>query len=159
MRSEKNHGKSRYFTPAAFFAIALSAGLAGHRFSAPRTTFAIVQCASAAEAEALVKSVGGTVSHDLAIIDAVAAPLTHSQLKAVRARGARTYGDAKVEVAGTPYPNSAYPTLIGAATLHQQGITGAGVTVAVMDTSWWGASNPLKNDTKGKRRDLANTTP
>ncbi|MGA7991119.1 MAG: S8 family serine peptidase, partial [Thermoanaerobaculia bacterium] len=127
--------------------IALLVCFVGHRSSRPSVSSTIVQSSSAAEAEALVKSVGGSVTHELGIIDAVGAELTSSQLSAVKDKGARVYGDAKVEVAGTPYPNSSFPTLVGAATLHQQGITGKGVTVAVLDTGWWSGSNAEKQDT------------
>lgn len=44
----------------------------------------IVQAASAEEAAAIVTGVGGTVSDRLAIIDAVAAELTDSQISAIR---------------------------------------------------------------------------
>ena len=46
----------------------------------------------------------------------------------------------------TPY--SEFPGLVGADTLHQQGITGAGVTVAVLDTGLW-PWHTLVEDTAG----------
>jgi serine protease AprX len=49
------------------------------------------------------------------------------------------------------YPPTDYPALVGADQLHAAGITGDGVTVAVLDTGFW--SNPaLVRDTSGQPR-------
>src|SRR5450830_253223 len=156
MRVGTNLTQSRSFRTAASVLLALSVCLAGHRSSAPRTTSAIVQSTSLAQASALVRGVGGTVTHELGIIDAVAANPTPSQLSTIKGQpGVRLYGDRDVKVAGGANPNSWYPTLIGANRLHQQGIRGKGVTVAIIDTGWWYSWNWEKWDTSGKSRILA----
>ncbi len=50
--------------------------------------------------------------------------------------------------------NTNYPTLIGAANLHEQGITGRGVTVAVLDTGLW-KTTATEFSADGNRRILA----
>ena len=95
----------------------------------------IVQAADLDTAEALVRSVGGEVTHELGIIDAVGAQLTIEQRAALQGKpGVRMYRNPSIKVAGKPAPETFYPTLVGAEQLHAQGITGAGVTVAVLDT-------------------------
>ncbi|MGA7992943.1 MAG: hypothetical protein WCC53_16025, partial [Thermoanaerobaculia bacterium] len=92
MRIDTKLTRGRYLSVGAALLIALSIGLAAHRFSSPGATSAIVQSTSATEAEALVKSVGGTVTHELGIINAVGAQLTPSQLAAVKSSpGVRIY--------------------------------------------------------------------
>ncbi len=44
-----------------------------------------------------------------------------------------------------------YPTLVGAKQLHQMGIDGRGVTVAVLDSGLWDKSWLIDNDVKGFR--------
>jgi hypothetical protein len=44
-----------------------------------------------------------------------------------------------------------YPTVVGADQLHRQGVTGRGVTIAVLDSGLWEAP-PLRYDTRGKVR-------
>ena len=99
------------------------------------TVEVIVQGSDMATAAELVRSVGGTVTHELGIINAVGAQLTPTQLAALQRRHgiARIYENRRVEVAGSP-DDTIYPTLVGADLLHAQGITGDGVTVAVLDT-------------------------
>jgi|GEM_PF-2454057 hypothetical protein len=98
---------SRSFRTAASVLLALSVCLAGHRSSAPRTTSAIVQSTSLAQASALVRGVGGTVTHELGIIDAVAANLTPSQLSTIKGQpGIRLYGDSPVLLVADREPGS-----------------------------------------------------
>lgn len=47
-----------------------------------------------------------------------------------------------------------YPTVTGADMLHRHGITGAGITVAVLDSGLW-ETGAITNDTRGKPRILA----
>ena len=51
----------------------------------------------------------------------------------------------------TPPGYSSYPAVVGADTLHGQGITGAGVTIAVVDTGFWPWTS-LAEDTQGSPR-------
>jgi serine protease AprX len=95
----------------------------------------IVQGQDMAAAAVAVRTVGGTITHKLGIINAVGAHLTPAQLEAIRQfDGVRLYGNHLVHVAGVPAPDTLYPTLVDASQLHDQGITGAGVTVAAIDT-------------------------
>ncbi|MEP1594611.1 MAG: S8 family serine peptidase, partial [Halieaceae bacterium] len=50
--------------------------------------------------------------------------------------------------------NSYYPTVVGADALHKHGITGSGITVAVLDSGLWDTPE-LVNDTAGKPRIVA----
>jgi hypothetical protein len=59
----------------------------------------IVQAGDMVAAAATVRSVGGTVTHELAIIDAVGAQLTLEQSEALRALpGVRTYGNRSIQI-------------------------------------------------------------
>ncbi|MFK8050512.1 MAG: hypothetical protein AB8B81_18970, partial [Halioglobus sp.] len=52
------------------------------------------------------------------------------------------------------HENTYYPSIVGAAALHRHGITGSGVTVAIIDSGLWEHTNLLK-DTHGKNRVIA----
>jgi subtilisin family serine protease len=96
----------------------------------------------------LVADAGGQTTHELAIIGAIAADVPVAELARVKASPAvrRSYGDGSVTLAGTPQPDTFYPTMIGADKLHSQGFTGSGVTVAVLDTGAW-EGGQLSRDT------------
>lgn len=103
--------------------------------------------------------VGGIITHELGVINAVAAALTNDQLRALKAtRGViRVSQNASVELAGKKGDEGEncdgdcdgngnnngsdqetfYPELVGADLLHQQGIDGSGVAIAVIDTGIW----------------------
>ncbi|HLE55868.1 MAG TPA: S8 family serine peptidase, partial [Rhodothermia bacterium] len=118
------------------------------------TTEVIVQAKSVEEAERIVQRVGGTVTGQLSIIEAVAAELTAGHIRQIQTTypSARVYSDSPVSLSFSPgdrgqsrderdkrdcderRPESNYPTLIGADRLHEDGITGEGVTIAVVDT-------------------------
>ena len=106
---------------------------------APETSSFIVQGSDLAEVIAAVDSVGGDVTHELGIIDAVGARLSASQenLLARSPQVTRIYPDHEAEVANFGsgiHPDTPHPVLAGADALHQEGITGWGVTVAVIDS-------------------------
>ena len=125
----------------ALLLIPLAAGSIS--FRGPAASY-IVQAADIEKAAAAVEAVGGKISHELNIIDAVGARLGSAQLAALKETGlVQVYQDRSVEVAKKPpktttptIPDSSYPTLVSADILHDDGITGAGVTVAVLDTGW-----------------------
>ena len=104
----------------------------------------IVQGDSVDAAAAAVATVGGEVSHELAIITAVGATLTEAQAARLEANGLRLYADRALEVAGKPggtgggsgttIPETYYPRLIGAENLNDGGIIGSGVAIAFIDT-------------------------
>ena len=98
----------------------------------------IVQATDLAGAARAVRSVGGTVTHELGIINAVGARLTAAQVEALRRSPAvrRIYPNSVVRTAGGGGQgiDTFYPRLVGADRLHMEGIVGTGVSVAVVDT-------------------------
>jgi len=99
-----------------------------------------------------VRRAGGAVTHDLGIIDAVAARLTPSQLESLeKVDGvSKIYKDHSLQVSvtiDTGDDTDVEPTdlirddyhraLVDADDLHHLGIDGYGVTVAVVDTGLW----------------------
>jgi hypothetical protein len=85
----------------AGLALLLLAGMPPHTKTALDTQSTIVQAESAEQAAKLVRDVGGTVTHELGIIDAVAANLSAVQLDAIRqsAVGTRIYDNGRAELA------------------------------------------------------------
>ena len=78
-------------------------GTTGERQTTEAVESVIVQAASLEHATAAVEAVGGAVTHELGIIRAVAAEMTHSQRRALGQIGApvRSYENAPVEAAAT----------------------------------------------------------
>jgi serine protease AprX len=118
---------------------------AGDKMAAGEAVSTLVQAGSLADALAAVESVGARATHRLGIIDAVAAPLTAAQKSLLAGRrGLSLFADGAVSLetgggggGGNSNPETFYPTLVGANQLHSQGLTGFGVTVAVLDTGYW----------------------
>ena len=101
-----------------------------------------------------------TPMHDDGAVDEAAERLGLEPLAAVEAAGARLYRNQTVQVSGkpdkkkTPEPlYTHYPTLVEANLLHAEGITGAGVTVAVLDSGWDNFGS-ISYDTAGEWRVL-----
>jgi serine protease AprX len=122
----------------------------------------IVQAADLAGAVRAVRRVGGTITHELGIIDAVGARLTPAQGEILaRSREVRRiYPDRAVRAAGgrSKNVNTFYPTLVGADRLHSEGILGTGVTVGVVDTGLWAgiqANDYLMKNIHGQKRVLS----
>jgi serine protease AprX len=125
----------------------------------------IVQSTTSRIARDDVNRVGGSTRRSLEIIHAVEADLTDRQVAKIRRLvDVTVYQDRLVspldKPAPAPGPNTAltdgevvnaqpnqyvtdYPMLVGATTLQRMGITGRGVTIAVLDTGIWtgGAQN------------------
>ncbi len=121
----------------------------------------IVQGASAASARSAVRDVGGLVTGDLSVIRAVGAALDERELAALRDRRIpqlRIYDDTPVRAsspAGT-LPETYYPSEVDARNLQTGGMTGRGVTVAVVDSGLWNTQGPLQYaPSGGKSRVLA----
>src|SRR5688572_22153610 len=98
----------------------------------------IIQASSAEEARRAVNRAGGIVTGDLEIIRAVGAELDSRELEALQTNpvpGLRVYDDAPVTASYTTSapPETYYPTQVGASAMHTGGVTGRGVTVAVLD--------------------------
>jgi subtilisin family serine protease len=83
---------------AAAALAALTAWSPAPKTDADRAPY-IVQAHDAAAAAAAVRGVGGTVSHELGIIQAVAGRLDEAQARALTARGLRVYADREVRTA------------------------------------------------------------
>jgi subtilisin family serine protease len=127
----------------------------------------IVQAQDMPTAAGLVQQVGGTVTHELGIINAVGAQMSSNQLITLRNQGvaARIYANRQVFVAADPEdpraasvvvtPDTAYPRLVDALALWAQGITGQGVTIAVVDTGAQVNLTGLNKDTANNERILA----
>jgi serine protease AprX len=120
----------------------------------------IVQADSATEARAAVATVGGQVTHELGVIDAVGAVLNETQLARLEAADLRLYDSHDLEVAAKggsgdsssgDIPETYYPRLVGAENLHGGGILGDGVGIAFVDTGAFGDTF-LKKDATGTQR-------
>ena len=113
----------------------------------------IVQGESLVQLNAAVNTVGGQVTHELAIINAVGATLTPTQLRALERQEGVTGLFANVAVntagggkgggnggggngggGGRTVAYTDFPAWVGADQLHAEGILGTSVTVAVLDT-------------------------
>jgi serine protease AprX len=110
----------------------------------------IVQGPSFVVAAGAVRAVGGRITHELPIINAVAATLTARQHDTLRSDHRLTLtdnGSAKVAgSSGTVQPYVVEQTQ--ANLLHASGITGKGVTIAFLDTGWW-SQKATQQDTGG----------
>ncbi len=105
----------------------------------------LVQATNATEAARLVEWYGGQVVASLGIINGVSARLTDAALAQLRANPAvKLTADGAVEKVGSVEPvvlpkrngNFAtdFPDETGANLVQEEGVTGAGVTVAILDT-------------------------
>lgn len=114
----------------------------------------IVQASSVELARNAVRRVGGVINSDLEIIRAVGASLDNRELAALWDKpvaGLRIYDDATVTTSSSDaLPETYYPTESGASPLHQGGVTGRGVTVAVLDTGVWRVKGPLQQTSYGR---------
>ena len=140
----------------------------GPQDKTPASASYIVQGRSVDEIRSLMTEYGAEVTHELGVIRAVAADLTDEQVAALRRNSdvRRVFSNEAVQVAGKPggSKNSGgtnsgsagttmdthYPSLVNANAVHDMGITGAGIGIAVLDTGLW------KHD--GIRYDMAGNT-
>ena len=139
--------QARLAPPAVAAAAAPAARLAPLPAPSVRDSY-IVQAASAGEAASAVVRAGGTVTGDLSVIRAVTALLDSRELEALRAAsapGLTIYADSKVRASSAPrgtLPETWYPSEVAAQELQVGGITGTGVTVAVVDSGLWNQHGP-----------------
>src|SRR4051812_6543508 len=114
----------------------------------------IVQAASIDLARQAVVKAGGRVTGELEIIRAVGASLDAQELAALHEKpvdGLRVYEDSAVSAsAASLLPETYYPQEVGATNLHKGGLTGRGVTVAVLDSGLWHEKSPLLKTSYGK---------
>ena len=123
----------------------------------------IVQAASLEQALGAVQKVGGEITHELRIINAVGARLSSAQRIALDADPQiRTYVNSEAQVASyvwadpilssEPYVEKQYGKVVGSPDVHSKGIDGRGVTVAIIDTGlWWGQQAIRKNSANEDR--------
>src|SRR6266850_5466396 len=109
----------------------------------------IVQADSVELARSAVVRVGGVVTGDLSIIRAVGAALDDRELEALRASDVprlRIFEDSPVQSSSAAgvLPETNYPSEVAASNLHVGGVTGRGVTVAVLDSGVWSSLGPLQ---------------
>ncbi|HZE95180.1 MAG TPA: S8 family serine peptidase, partial [Gemmatimonadales bacterium] len=109
----------------------------------------IVQAESVEVARSAVVRVGGVVTGDLSIIRAVGAALDDRELEALRASDVprlRIFEDSPVQSSSAAgvLPETNYPSEVAASNLHVGGVTGRGVTVAVLDSGVWSSLGPLQ---------------
>ncbi len=83
----------------------------------------IVQAHSSSDAKTAVSEVGGKVTDELTIINAVGATLSAQQVEKLQSidKSIKVFRDGTLNVAGD-VEETFYPSLIGASQLHQQGI-------------------------------------
>jgi serine protease AprX len=149
--SARNAGFASKATAVMPEHLAVSAALPRQRY--------IVQAQDADTARAAVAKAGGVVNSDLSVIHAVSAALDERELAALRAANVpqlHLYEDSAVVASsrGT-LPETYYPSEVDAANLHLGGMTGQGVTVAVVDSGLWNNQGPLQNGPGGRSRILA----
>lgn len=105
----------------------------------------IVQSRSAETASKIVKSVGGEVVSTLTLINGVSADLTESEKAWLDSNSdiLAITPNGEVQLSGTNSANGGgtngktstdYPEVVGADIVWEQGVTGNGVTVAILDT-------------------------
>src|SRR5438477_3103128 len=107
----------------------------------------IVQAESVELARSAVVRAGGVVTGDLSIIRAVGAALDDRELEALRASDVprlRIFEDSPVQASSGHLPETNYPSEVAASHLHVGGVTGRGVTVAVLDSGVWSTLGPLQ---------------
>ena len=161
MRSKRRWQRIRWVV-----AVGALAMLGAWQISVPDTDRAnetvvsvLVQGPDVATVAAAVRAAGGEVTHELGIINAVAAemaPRTYERLAADS--GLRLYADSGVETAApkkrkraAPPADVFYTTQIGASQLHDEGTIRRGVGIAVLDSGLW-TDNGLLKDPDGNRR-------
>lgn len=135
----------------------------GPATAATRSSY-IVQGPSAETAAQWVTQVGGTITSQLGIIHAVGAQLTPamaSRLQSVSGLSLSPNGEVKLVSGGgggdddeggrgNNSPATDYPDVTGADVAWQTGITGQGVTVAIVDTGLW-RHRGINRDINGQR--------
>ena len=119
---------------------AIPAGVAAGTPDSGPTTPVIVRGTSSEAVRQAVEASGGRITRDLWIVDGVAADVPAGSLAALRGSAGivDVSLDDAVQVQANPSPlhaaSAVYPKVVGADRLWSEGVDGAGVTVAVVDT-------------------------
>jgi serine protease AprX len=101
----------------------------------------------ATDAREAVESVGGEVTYDLPIVDGVSAEVPANRLSLLRDRVRAVVPNEKVELHGgwqDPGITHRIQKIVNSTDLWNDGVTGAGVTVAVLDTGIYAAHPDLQ---------------
>ena len=159
----------RTLTVAAAATLSVTAFIWGttNRVAPEAVESVIIQAASLEQAAAAVEAVGGEITHELRIIDAVGAQLT-TQQRSDLGSGVRSYENAPVEAAAlatgdtrldtyitdtfSSTDDAFFPKQTDADQLHDQYIDGRGIGIAVVDTGIWGTLGGLAFDPVGDVR-------
>lgn len=121
--------------------------MVGHGVDQARTSY-IIQGQSLASVRTLVTDLGGEITHELGVINAVAADLNAGQVAELRSNDAirKVYGNGTIGTAGTPDKgcdtgttgsptDNFYTTVVTCDAEHQMDINGSGI--AALDTGHW----------------------
>ena len=92
-----------------------------------------------------------SISDQIATFDLTPYMATNTQLRFIVAGAYGELGIDNIQVEITPIADTVYPSLVNADQLHSNGLTGKGVTVAVIDTGIW-LHPALKNDDDNENR-------
>ena len=118
----------------------------------------IVKANELETAVSTIEAIGGTVTHELGIIDSVGAELTAKQVDRLQQNpdilNVTANPELLVSSSGSPAGHNDFVQLTRANRLHQQGITGKDVTIAVVDTGYW-PSDLTDTSENGQNRVLA----
>ena len=111
-----------------------------------------------------LQSMGITSTHEFGIIRSVAANLTMSEANTLRAAPGiqQVFEDGLVKTASVRSKgskkkpqkdplDSVFPSFIDADLVHKEGITGAGVGIAIIDSGLWGHKSLVKDTHKNSR--------
>src|SRR6201987_2223868 len=132
--------RSRGWSVSLGIALLLGVGTAGPDRIGHVDSY-LVQATEYAVALSTVTRAHGRVTHDLPIINAVAADLSPTQLRTLqRDSRLRITQNRQVRVSANSSAKQVQPYVVertNANLLHAQGITGRGVTIAFLDTGWW----------------------
>lgn len=138
-------GKSHALIAIALSAIMVVSAVAIAPAGGEPVTSYIIQADSANRATSIVESAGGEVTANLQLINAVAAELTSTEFTRVNADPSVAFvvENASIHLTASEYLNehlaegkttTDYPEVVGSEQVWAAGVTGEGVTVAVLDT-------------------------
>jgi serine protease AprX len=146
----------RQILPTVLLGTAIGAHLTAATYTPPtsnswQASSYIVRAPTTLMAVTAVRRVGGRVTHELDIIDSVAAELTPAQRARLRTDPHLALTpDGSLTVSGST--GTVQPYVVEhthANRLHASGITGRGVTIAFLDSGWW-SQLATQTDTSGR---------
>ncbi len=132
------HRRIRWvFLFSAFFGLVLS----GQSFAADRSVIVGFKQKPGPAEKAMVRAAGGKVGRTFGLIPAMVVSVPEEKIAGIKGHGKVAYVESDAPVmaiaplpGGSEYENSWGVSRIGTAEVHAQGIMGAGVKVAILDT-------------------------